>query len=282
MYSLLDQAITSDLQPADNKIVFNFTTLSYIEPSGITILSNLFQWLMKRDIKVSVTYPSTIAGGRYCPITYLDDSMFFKRYLGKTLTQHASVRQTTRPLELVTYSKSYQWLPDVFMPWLANQLGVRANSLGEIKVAIEEIFNNINDHSSENIGCIYAQHYPNMNTLKISISDFGIGIPGAVQTKYALTDKEALEKAIEKGFSTESTPGNRGAGLNNILTSVVNVNKGIVHIHSNRGIIKCNHGENGLESYSATAEGYYPGTLFEIILNTNNIFENEEEDFEWF
>ncbi|MDF1511054.1 hypothetical protein PZE06_23245, partial [Robertmurraya sp. DFI.2.37] len=48
---------------------------------------------------------------------------------------------------------------------------------------------------------------------------------------------EESQKEVENGFSTESTPGNRGAGLNNILTSVLTDNKGTIHIHSNKGII---------------------------------------------
>lgn len=282
MYGILGQAITSDLQPADEHIKFNFRTLSYIEPTGITILSNLFQWLIKRGVRVTTITPSAIKGGKNCPITYLDDSMFFMQYIKRTLTPHAKVRPTTRPLEHIAYSNSYQWLPQTFMPWLANQLGVGITSLDEIKVSIEEIFNNIKDHSSENIGCIYAQHYPKVNQLKISISDFGVGIPTVVQRKHPLSDREALEKAIENGFSTRSTPGNRGAGLNNILTAVINVNRGSVNIHSNKGIIECIPGDNGIQSSSYVASGFYPGTLIEIVLNTNNIFENEEEDFEWF
>lgn len=283
MYGLLDQVITYDLKPIASEISFNFLSLSYIEPTGITILSNLFEWLLKRGVKVSITTPTEIRGGRSCPITYLDDSMFFNRYLNKTLRQNARVRSTTRPLEHINYANSFQWLPTVFIPWLSSQLGISMSSLDEIKVSIEEIFNNIKDHSSENIGCIYAQHYPNMNRLKISISDFGIGIPSAVQNKYpSLTDKVALEKAIQEGFSTQSTPGNRGAGLTNILTSIIKVNKGTVHIHSNKGILEVNMGNDNMQIRSYDAPSFYPGTLFEIVLNTNNIFENGEEDFEWF
>ena len=281
MYGVLGQAITSDLEPADKKIRFRFRSLSYIEPSGITILSNLFEWLKKRDVHVTISYPKEYSNDKNSPIKYLDDSMFFNRYINKKLSPYAAVRPTTIPLELISYSKSYQWLPDVFMNWLANRLLVSTTSIGEIKVAIEEVFNNINDHSSENIGCIFAQHYPNMNQVKICISDFGIGIPSAIQKKHPMTDEEALLKSIEQGFSTQSTPGNRGAGLNNILSSVINVNKGTVHIHSNKGIIQCNYGENGMLITSETATGFYPGTLIEIVLNTNNIFDNEEEDFEW-
>ena len=147
---------------------------------------------------------------------------------------------------------------------------------------IGEIFNNINDHSSEHIGCIYAQHYPKLSKVKIAISDFGVGIPYSIQGRYpSLTDEEALAEAIKEGVSTQSTPGNRGAGLTNI-TEAINANQGCVHIHSNAGIITCSSGNTGIRITSSTADGYYPGTLFEIILNTDNIYdENDEEEFVW-
>lgn len=281
MYGVLGEAITPDLHPADSTINFNFSSLSYIEPSGITILSNLFQWLIKRQVKVILATPKNITGGKNCPITYLDDSQFFKRYLNKYLTPFPSVRPTTRPLELISYSNSYQWLPDKFMPWLSHQLNVSINSLDDVKIALEEIFNNINDHSSEHIGCIFAQHYPKWNEVKISISDFGIGIPASVQRKIPLSDEEALVKAIEDGFSTKSTPGNRGAGISNILYSIVINTGGKVYIHSNRGMLSCEYVNNERHITHSTANGFYPGTFFEIVFNTNNIIENEEEDFVW-
>lgn len=284
MYNFLQEVITTDRNPVSEEIIFNFNTLNYIEPAGITILSNVFEWLKRRNVSTFININhDRIIGGSKCPLTYLDDSMFFNRYIDTTITNEPSIRPTTRPLELITYSHSYNWLHQTFIPWLAVQLNTQPGSLDEVEVCISEIFNNINDHSSEQIGCIYAQHYPNINQVKIAISDFGVGIPTSIQSKYqTLTDEEALNEAIKEGVSTQSTPGNRGAGLTNITKAIVQSNKGSIHIHSNAGIIKCTPGDTGILTSSSTASGFYPGTFFEIIFNTNNILENEEEDFEWY
>ncbi|MEG7935000.1 sensor histidine kinase [Bacillus mobilis] len=283
MYSFLREVITPDKNPVSNEMVFNFNTLTYIEPSGITMLSNIFEWLNRRGVATFINIDhSRILGGSKCALTYLDDSMFFNRYIDRTITTEPSLRPTTRPLELITYSRSHHWLHEIFIPWLAIQLNTQTSSLDEVEVCISEIFNNINDHSSEQIGCIYAQHYPNINQVKIAISDFGVGIPAAIQSKYqSLTDEEALNEAIKEGFSTQSSPGNRGAGLTNIINAIVQSYKGSIHIHSNAGIMKCTPGDTGFITRSSTASGFYPGTFFEIIFNTDNILENEEEDFEW-
>ncbi|MCU9578736.1 hypothetical protein OE311_26375, partial [Bacillus cereus] len=282
MYSFLERVITPDGTPISNKIIFDCSTLTYIEPVAITILSNTIEWLNNRSVITGIHHPSIIVGSKFCPITYLDDSMFFKRYEGETITRFARVRPTTLPLELISYNSSSFWIIDKFIPWLARQVGVNTHSLSQFEVCVGEIFNNINDHSSEHIGCIYAQHYPNLKQIKIAISDFGVGIPFSIQQKYPfLNDAQALTEAIKEGVSIQSSPGNRGAGLTNIITAV-SANGGSVHIHSNAGIIECISGETGTHIASKHANGYYPGTLFEIILNTNNIFDDEEEEeFEW-
>lgn len=283
MYTFLGRVI-SDGKPVSQEITLDFTRLDYIEPVAVTILSNTLQWLDKNDIVTRFKVPNQSQIGRTwkCPIQYLDDSMFFKAFLGKSLTDTAKVRQTTRPLELINYSRSYHWKEQIFIPWLARLLEVTPAALSGMSTCIGEIFNNINDHSTEHIGCIYAQHYPRLNLVKVAISDFGVGVPAAIQKQIPnLTDESALLKAFEEGFSTQSTPGNRGAGFTNI-SKAIEANQGCAYIHSNAGIIKCNSGENGIQISSSTAPGFYPGTLFEIILNTNNIYdENNEEDFEW-
>ncbi|ABS23161.1 MULTISPECIES: hypothetical protein [Bacillus cereus group] len=111
MYNFLGRVI-SDGQPVEQEITLDFTNLDYIEPVAITILSNTLQWLDKNDIVTRFRLPnqSQIGSHRNCPIKYLDDSMFFKEYLGTPLTPAAKIRPTTRPLELINYSKSHFWI----------------------------------------------------------------------------------------------------------------------------------------------------------------------------
>lgn len=285
MYFLLNSVISPDYQPIDSTIEFNFTNLTFIEPAGVTVLSNLFEWLKSKNctIKILTNYPKN---SRTCPIKYLDDSGFFKFYLGSYLQETHQKRKTTFPLAHVTYQMSYQLINFNFIPWLAGQLNVTRESLDNIKVSIEEVFNNINDHAQVNsgIGCIYAQHYPKMNQVKIAISDFGVGIPNNIRKRFpSLNDGEAIEKALQYKLSTESTPKNRGVGLDHLITNVTKNHNGTVFIHSYHGILKCTYGNNDFNTIHTLKTGSYPGTLIEIIFRTDtveNIFV-EEEDLEW-
>ncbi|MED4726975.1 MULTISPECIES: ATP-binding protein [Aneurinibacillus] len=284
MYTLINRVIDADKLPRDEKFIFDFRTLSFIEPVGITVLSNLIQWLFRRNIQVGVRYNEAEIHNRRSPIKYLDDSMFFQHYAGKTFNPNASLRETTLPLEHVAYNRSYQWIQDKFITWLSYRLNLSRASFDNIKICMEEIFNNINDHAQENIGCVFAQEYPNINEIRVAISDFGVGIPYNVQQQLPfLDDCEAILEATNEGFTTKSTPGNRGAGLDTLIRNVVNNNQGSIHIHSNHGIVSFTHGYDGICVDKKQSDSFYPGTLLEIVLRTDTIpqIEEQEEEFEW-
>lgn len=80
---LMSQVITSEGEPINSELKFDFTKLGFIEPSGVTALSNLFEWLLKNEVKASIVYPEEFGNTKWCPIQYLDDSEFFLKYLGK-------------------------------------------------------------------------------------------------------------------------------------------------------------------------------------------------------
>ncbi|KXJ37250.1 hypothetical protein AX282_20710 [Bacillus spizizenii] len=291
MHLLIDKVIDSDMQPLNNQMNFNFCELEYIEPPGVTVLSNLLQWLHSRNVEIIFTYPSDIKDRRTKdrikrdPLIYLDDSMFFKKYLGNCLTDRAAVRPTTIEIQDVAYNDSYQWLQFQFIPWLASRLDLNPVSLNDVSMCFGEIFNNIKDHAQQNIGCIFAQHYPNKHEVNITISDFGVGIPNTIRNVMpSLTDKEALERAVQEGFSSQSTPKNRGAGLHTLIQNIVINYGGEVHIRSFRGILTCTRNNfNELCLNSFYGENNYPGTFIEIILNTEHIenIEDDEEEFNW-
>lgn len=284
MYDFIDSVITDDMKPKDNEVTFSFNNLTFIEPSGVTILSNLIEWLNQRDVNVILSYPKNSNREPTKGIKYLDDSNFFKHYLGKEITENANVRNTTIPIKLITYDQSYMWLEQNFIIWLSSRLNIKPDNFIDIIMSFGEIFNNIRDHANEKTGCIFAQHYPNKNQINISISDFGIGIPDTIRREYPwLDDEESLLKAIEEGVTSKSTPKNRGAGLKTLLENVVVNYGGTVQIRSYSGILSVNKGEdNEFVLHSKIIEQKYPGTFIEIILNTSNFVElNDEEEFEW-
>jgi len=284
MYQLISEIICENNQPKYNDIVFNFERLRFIKPSGITILNNIIQWLQKNKTSVNFNIPEmpkTV--NQKTAIKYLDDTGFFSIYLNKNIFFNSKLRETTIPLKNITCDESFSWLETTLITWLMGILKVdnRAGFSG-IKTCIGEIFNNIRDHSGENIGCAFAQYYPKDKEIQIAISDFGVGIPFQIKKRYKCqNDAQALSIAIKEGTTTQSYPGNRGAGLDHLIKIIVENNQGSIYIYSDHGILSC-YFEQGLSIKSELSKGFYPGTLILIKLRTNNIYEEPyEEDFSW-
>lgn len=145
---------------------------------------------------------------------------------------------------------------------------------------MDEVFNNIFDHSRSPVtGYIITQYYPKNNKLSFSVCDFGIGIPNAIK-QVAIVDEpyfedwKAILKSLEKGFSINSTPRNRGFGLNNIL-EFTESSKGRLLIISNDGIVEKKAGE----MYQAGSNNYhFSGTLVKVEVDLDSFDEKDETD----
>lgn len=286
MNSMLEEVLDRDKTPLCSDLEIDFEKIGFVEPGGIVALHNMIEWLSSKKVKVSFTYPIENKGIKD-PLKYLDDSNFFRRHLGKTIYPNSSVRSTTMSLQDVTYSQSHAWLKHKFIPWLAQQLDVKNSTLANIEMCLGEIFNNINDHSMEEIGCIYAQYYPNKHLLTFCIADFGVGIPHNIRKLHPeLGDADALELAIKEGFTTKTTPRNLGAGLYTLIRNVVLNLKGSVHINSGYGLLNVFANRNDMVIKSHEAFGFYPGTFLEFNIDTKVVREedkdnDEEEEFLW-
>lgn len=279
IYPLIDMVLDKDLNPRANEIVFDFSKLNFVEPVGITVLSNLLEVLKKVKVKTSFSGLNTQSQA----LSYLNDSGFFTHYLKKEIYQTHGVRSTTFPLKLVEYSRSYEYIGFQLIPWLSRELSTTEKSLATANVCFQEIFNNIEDHSGVSIGCSFAQHYPQKDQIQISISDFGIGIPANVRSKNpSLTDQQALSIACTQGFTTQTTPRNRGAGLHVLIKNVVHKNGGTIIINSLEGISSFTNNSGSIHESSRSASGYYPGTLIQIIFDKSKfVFDQDVEEFEW-
>ncbi|MEK4880111.1 MULTISPECIES: hypothetical protein [Paenibacillus] len=283
MYNFINEIIDDDRQPKADSFEFMFNTLKFIEPVGVTVLSNITEWLIDKGIDLEYTYPKINYFEKINSMCYLDDSLYFERYLNEKIRPNAEPRPTTIPLTLVTINESYQWFQKVIF-WMSGKLGITTESLADYKMCFQEIFNNINDHSTEHIGCAFIQHYPKENKICIAISDFGVGIPYNLQKLHpSLNDAQAIKEAVKQGISTKSTPRNRGAGLDTLIHNVVLNNMGSVYIHSNYGILECKYKNEGIQMSSRLKRVFYPGTLIEINLRTDTIENilNDREDFAW-
>jgi anti-sigma regulatory factor (Ser/Thr protein kinase) len=171
------------------------------------------------------------------------------------------------------------------VPWLANRLSITKASLADIRSCISELFHNIEDHTEYDIGSIFVQHYPQEKRVLISLSDFGLGIPTKVREVAAnLSDPQAIEKAVEEGFTTKSRTTNKGFGLNSLLKTAVIRNGGEVTVYSGKGIVRFfRRNEKSWRSFVFEDVGFCPGTTIDINLRTDaiEILPDKREDLEW-
>ncbi len=146
-----------------------------------------------------------------------------------------------------------------------------------LKMSIQEILTNVFDHSKSATGCfICAQYYPAKMTIRLCITDFGVGILSNLRKKYGIsTDIEAIKLSVKEGVT--SRPQSAGFGLTNIR-NFIKVNEGTLTIISGKG--KVNFYSNKVESYNTTKG--FEGTIVNLKINANKesfYFLTEEEEY---
>lgn len=100
---------------------------------------------------------------------------------------------------------------------IIRQLSIRPNVANGLKYMIDEILDNITEHSESHRGYIFAQAYPTKGFLDVCIADSGVGLLGSYQRlpeNEIATDLEAI-KAANRGLSSKNLPDaeNRGFGI---------------------------------------------------------------------
>jgi anti-sigma regulatory factor (Ser/Thr protein kinase) len=282
MYQFMKKALNEQGDAQCKEITFDFIDLEFIEPTGVVVLSNLIEYFLKIGVTTRFDGQQYLTKG----VVYLDDSGFFRHYLKVFLRPHAALRMTTLPLKLVANPMAIMYLYEDMMPWLAQRLQTTAIALSTVRVCMEEIFNNISDHSGVNVGCVYAQHFPRQKEIHIAISDFGLGIPANVQkVRPEASPAEALSLAVQEGFTTKSNVRNRGAGLAILMRYVTLRNKGAVFITSGSAYMSAVPDRNAMKTTARERPATYPGTLIHVILRTDSlqplIEDIEPEEFTW-
>lgn len=283
MHKLISPLVDERRKAKSHLVTFDFSSLVFIDPVGITVLSNLIELLKKQGAKVQFRHHSYSTKAT----RFLDDSLFFEHYLNKKVFPGSNPRPTTLPLCRLGHKDTHSWIANTLIPWLELRLDIDARSLEIIKTCLAELFNNIIDHSREDIGSVFVQQYPQKKLINIALSDFGVGIPHTVFGAYQVyqykaakpkTDGEAILLSTSEGFSSHSSLRNRGVGLATFL-DILAGNKGTVVIYSNQGALRC---RPNIRDQLATL-GYYPGTLFDINFRTDTIRveDAEEETFAW-
>lgn len=282
MGKFIGSAVDAQRESGAKNIYFDFSSLRFVRPEGVVVLSNTIEHFKQASVKVFFRGHNLNSEAN----RYLDDSGFFQQYLKQKVFPTSNRRSTTMPLQLFRADAYVPYLYTGLMPWISNEVKLSKDTLETIKTCLEEVFHNIEYHSGVQTGCTFSQHFPKQNRICIAISDFGIGIPTRVRTQIpSATDAAAIREACKEGFTTKSNVKNRGAGLPNLIRYVAQRNSGTVLIHSGEGYLSANRGPAAPSITSRQMEWAYPGTLVHVVLRTDTLekleSDIEPEEFQW-
>ncbi|HBP27912.1 MAG TPA: hypothetical protein DD666_00670 [Advenella kashmirensis] len=280
MYRMISSVVRPDLECKHSHVTFDFRKLNSIGLGGIAVLSNVIEYLRSRGATVEFEY-LTDCGAKH----YFDKLGFTRIYAPEFAPDNTHRDRDVLPLTLVSKDRVYDYLFNKLIPWMRTHLKVNYRSeLGSVQASLQEIFNNIIDHSKVEIGCACGIYSRDKNFIKLCISDFGVGIPANVrkQDPSIKSDALSLAKACQHGFTTRSTPRNSGVGLHVLNKNTVYLNSGELAIHSGQGIYRSHKIDDRIYTRPQIAEGFYPGTTIFLIFPVDKFVPDEiDAPFEW-
>lgn len=143
---------------------------------------------------------------------------------------------------------------------LREKSSMNDNVYASLDYCLNEVLDNVLNHSEENEGWVVAQYYENLNSIRLIVADYGIGIHKSLNSRYNFSEEESLLKCIEEGVTN-----GKGQGHGLFATSTfVKLNKGFLSICS--GNKKLNITENKLTVKSIKR---WNGTYIYLRINTN-------------
>lgn len=267
----------SKLCSVENLIV-DFNDVKFLDPDDFVVLACLIESFVELGAKVN------FRGGTDSFNAHLEN-IKFKQYWTPNFNRKrftTSRNDTTLCLwkinkeQIYEYSKyAKEYFRDRFMS---------DKDLHPLQSNLDEVFNNIFDHSQSPIGgYVMIQFYPRNNKLSFAVCDFGKGIPYLInkflkeKKMPQIPDSQAINMAVNEGFSIMSTPRNRGMGLHYLITLTENSN-GLLRITSNKGYLqKISNNFFETENFDFN----FQGTLIKVEVDLNT-FENFDDQLELF
>jgi hypothetical protein len=254
-------------------IKLDFSSSRFLKPYHIAPLACLIHEYKLRDFKIKIeNIPEEIK-------LYLQSFSFDQFCISRndSNTTLPSDRKTF-PLWHIEESRKDFYIIEVQRYFENNHF--KGQNLLVLGSSLAELMNNIFDHAKSKIpGYTFTQYNTRSNEIVTCVCDFGIGMPTAVNNFLStnglpkLQNNQALIKALESKFSTQSKPHNRGFGWHTIFSSLKSLSGRLLLI-SNNALYLLHH-DGTIKSQILKSN--FPGTLVVIYLDTKNLPEKEQE-----
>lgn len=246
--------------------------IAFLEPFDILILTQFVIVQKSRGCVFNVNSKTHI-------INYLKDIgfvQFCKKNYIEPMTIEGISSYTAMPIRRVERETMVQYI-DLTVQYFSSICN--GKDLYMLNLCLSELINNVYDHSHSSIGAyVFCQFYPKNKTIKLAVSDLGIGIPESVNT-FLKTNKcekksdiECVKWAIKENKTTLSIPQNAGKGLDNVNCFVRAINSSWKLYTDNVQLFGYPSGNRYLENNIHN----FIGTLIEVSIKVDELEEKDD------
>lgn len=251
-------------------VAFDFSSCKFLQHNGVAFLGGLARLIEYRHGRVFFKW-ETLLKKIY---TNLGQNGFLAAFgFPKTAWRGNSVPYREDQFQdknaIINYLKT-RWIGH---KWVQAHISERLQDAMIGKVW--EIYANAFEHGRSPIGVTSCgQYYPDHQELKLTVVDFGIGIPANVRLHFGhdprarvLSAAKCLRWAFQRGNSTDTKDISRGVGLD-LLKDFVKINKGRLDLFSHEG---CARIDEKIDMV-ANQTNFFEGTLVNITLKCDESF----------
>lgn len=257
MITACDDLVNQYKNNADTEIILDFNDCEFLYPDYALLLLCALKYIEHSIAevkgKIVINKNSKIAN-------YLTRMCFFDN-LKISLPYKFSVENEKSSVQIQKYNAHNQL--DVLkkiVVVLKEKSKMHNNVFASLDYCFNEILDNVLNHSEKKEGWVVAQHFDNLNSIRLMVADYGVGIHKSLNLKHDFTEEEALLKCIEEGVTNGK---GQGHGLYATAT----------FIKSNKGwlsVISGNKRLNVSEKQTVVKDiDYWQGTCVYLRINTN-------------
>lgn len=213
--------------PRQEEIILDFSNLNIVEPELVLYVAMLSNECLKNGKNILYIYPNYNSAKEYIEsiglLGFVNDIINLPNdYYPDNYTLGLGIKKVPdEEKEFFTRKISE------FFASTNNDAGLVNKDFSFLQTLYHELITNVYDHAVSTVGAFaFAEYFPPNERLMLAVSDLGIGLAEKVNQSLVNrgeTRKDpagAITKAFERRFSSQTTPGNRGQGLDTLLTTL--------------------------------------------------------------
>lgn len=209
----------------NTKVIIDFSDCEFIYPDYVLILVCTIKYLENRGCNIH----GEIKINRDSKLTeYLASMDFFENlkvkfpFEIKPINEKSSVK-----IQRYTSENQIEVLKSILKVLKENSY-MNDNVYTGLDYCLNEILDNVLNHSETKEGWVVAQYFENLNSIRLIVADYGIGIHKSLNIKHDFEPEEAMLKCVEEGVGNGK---GQGHGLY-ATTTFVRLNRGFLSIAS--------------------------------------------------